>query len=265
MEIKGIVHVHTTYSYDGKVSLKELRDFLLERGISFCFVTEHTDFLTREQAQLFVQECRALSGSQFVFIPGFEVPYKDAHVLLLATELFLAQTADASVLTQWAQSAGLTLLAHPVRNKFMVDDTLLSVIDGVEVWNQQYEGKKVPRPHSVALLQTLQEKKPALVATGGIDFHRKEHFGSPVYTVEVEHLTQEAIVSAFKDGAYVFGNKKIAVSSTGLWKGKGSIPHNSMSAYSIVLISTGKWVNKILAQYGLSLPKGLRQFIRSCA
>jgi predicted metal-dependent phosphoesterase TrpH len=263
MEIKGIIHVHSTYSYDGKLSLSELRELLLEKGMSFCFVTEHTDFLTTEQAQLFVQECKALSGSQFVFIPGFEVPYKNAHVLLLGTEVFLSQHADAQILAQWASRASLTVLAHPVRNRFVVDEALLSALSGIEIWNQQYEGKKVPRPRSVELLRSLQEKKPGLLATGGIDLHRVEHFGSPVYTVEVEHLTAEAVTEALKNGSYIFGNKKVAVSSAGLWRNKGSVAHNAMSFYSVSIIAAGKTVNKVLARYGLAMPKGLKSFIRS--
>ncbi len=263
MEIKGIMHVHSTYSYDGKESLSALRDFLMHKGVSFCCLTEHTDELTVEQAQVFVQECKALSGSQFVFIPGFEVPYKDAHILLIGTEMFMGQKADAQLLTQWASRAALTVLAHPVRNRFAVDQAMLSVIGAVEIWNQQYEGKHVPRPHAAQLLRSLQEKKPALIATGGIDFHRMEHFGAPLFTLDVEHVTAGAILSALSDGAYTFGSKKITVSATGLWKGSGSIAHNLLSFISIAVIVSGKNINAGLAYFGLRLPARLSQLIRS--
>ena len=173
MEIKGVAHVHSTYSYDGKENLSDLKAFLQKEGITFCFLSEHTDKLTIEEAQLFVQECKALSGSQFVFVPGFEVPYKDAHVLLLGTEAFLGQVADEHMLAQWAGRSALTILAHPVRNRFVVDQTLRSAIDGVEIWNQQYDGKLVPRPHSAQLLRSLQEQNEGLFALGGLDFHRR--------------------------------------------------------------------------------------------
>jgi len=263
MEIKGVVHVHSTYSYDGKESLASLKDFLMGKGISFCCLTEHTDFMTVQQAQMFVQECKALSGSQFVFIPGFEVPYKNAHILLIGTEMFLGQKADEALLRSWSSKAVMTILAHPVRNAFAVDAVMEEVISGVEIWNQQYEGKRVPRRRSVGLLERLQRKNPSLLAMGGLDFHRKEHFGSPVFTLEVTHVTQEAILSMLQSGAYVFGNKKIAVSAVGLWKGIGSIGHTLISLYSIALITCGKTVNSLLAKYGLKLPSALKRFIRS--
>jgi predicted metal-dependent phosphoesterase TrpH len=263
MEIKGIVHIHSTYSYDGKESLASLKEFLQKEGITFCCLTEHTDFLTVEQAQMFVQECRALSGSQFVFIPGFEVPYKDAHILLIGTEAFLGQKADAQMLRQWSERAQLTILAHPVRNRFAVDETMGEVIDGIEIWNQQYDGKKVPRPRAAQLLRALQQKQHGLFATGGIDFHRREHFGAPLFKLEVERITADAILAALKNGTYVFGTDKIAVAPSGLWKGSGSVAHNLLSFVSIGVIVLGKNVNKFLAMFGLRFPNGLKRFIRS--
>ena len=81
MEVKGILHCHSTYSYDAKLSLPELKKLLQKKGLSFACMTEHTDELTKERAVAFVEECRSLSDGSFIFIPGFEVPYKHAHIL----------------------------------------------------------------------------------------------------------------------------------------------------------------------------------------
>jgi hypothetical protein len=263
MKIKGIAHVHSTYSYDGTMTLLELRDFLVQKGISFCFLSEHTDEMTLDEAQRFAQECKALSGSSFVFIPGFEVPYRDTHVLFFGTEVFLAQKANEEMLYSWSNAASLTILAHPVRNRFIIDAALESVLDGVEIWNQQYEGKKVPRMRSVRFLSHLQKKNPTLLALGGLDFHRKEHFGSPVYSIEVETLTIAAIVSQFKAGEYTFGRDGVAVSSLGLWKGNNSFIHRTLSVISIATIVGGKKINALLAHFGVRLPKGLLRAVRS--
>lgn len=263
MEIKGIVHVHSTYSYDGKESLQSLRDFLMVRGIAFCCLTEHTDQMTLEQAQLFVQECKMLSTSQFVFIPGFEVPYLQAHILLVGTEVFLGQYANGEMLKTWSKASALTVLAHPVRNAFVVDEVMEQVLDGVEVWNQQYEGKLVPRQRSVRLLKTLQKKNQSLLATGGLDFHRKEHFGSPCYVLDVQNLTSDAVLSALKKGEYSFGREGVFVSSAGLWKGDHSFKSKLQSRLSIVIIVLGKKTNALCALCGITLPKSLKQRIRS--
>jgi len=219
--------------------------------------------MTTEQAQLFVQECKMQSGSQFVFIPGFEVPYKNAHILLIGTESFISQKADAETLKAWSLRSELTILAHPVRNSFLLDSTMEEVLDGIEIWNQQYEGKRVPRPRSVRLFEDLRKKNQALMATAGLDFHRKEHFGAPCYSIETDMLTKEAILSALTEGRYTFGTKRVEVAPSGLWKGKGSISHILQSALSVLLIFSGKRVNALLAFFGLKLPSGLKRLIRS--
>lgn len=248
MEIKGIVHTHSTYSSDGTESLASLKEFLMQKGISFCCVTEHAFALTTEKAQLFVQECRSLSGSQFVFIPGFEVAYKNAHVLLLGTEVCMAKEADAQLLASWSSRASLAVLAHPSQSKFTCDEVLLDSIDAVEVWNQKYDGKIVPRPHSVQFLRTLQERKQDLMAFGGTDLHQASDFLTPVFTLEVEHMTPEAIMAALKAGSYVFGTKKVAVAASGLWKGKGSAFHNLLSFYSVASINIRRAIDKYVSK-----------------
>ena len=276
VKIQGVIHMHSTYSYDGKENLLSLRDFLSGKGISFCCLTEHTDYMTVEQAQRFAQECKALSTGTFLFIPGFEVPYKvnakgregalgckEAHILLIGTEVFLGQKADGEMLRKWSASSVLTILAHPVRNSFIVDEIMEDVLDGVEIWNQQYEGKRVPRVRSVRLLEKLQKKNPELLATGGLDFHRKDHFGSPLFTLQLPMLTSYGVLEALKKGMYTFGTDAVSVSSVGIWKGNTHFYYRMQSFASIAVIVCGKKVNAGLAYFGIKFPKKLTQLIRS--
>ncbi len=263
MKITGVMHVHSTYSYDGKESLASLRDLFSSAGHSFCFVTEHTDFLTPENAALFVQECKALTTGSFVFIPGFEVPYLNAHILMLDSSVFLGQKADAEMLRQWSEHAGFTVLAHPVRNNFVLDEVMEEVIDGVEIWNAQYDGKIVPRTKAVRLYDVLNKKNEKLLATGGLDFHRREHLGSPVVSLETATLTQRDIVATFAEGRYTFGTPTRTVSSVGRWAGKGTFRDGTLSLFSIAVIFVGKWVNATFARLGFKAPKKIARAIRS--
>lgn len=146
-QITGIIHAHSTYSYDGKSTLSELKTLLQNVGHSFACMSEHTDQLTESQLSEFVSECQSLSDESFVFIPGLEIPYKQAHILLLGCISWMGQEAvDRAALQTAASTAQLTILAHPVRNKFKVDQAMRDCIDGVEIWNQQYDGKAAPQP-----------------------------------------------------------------------------------------------------------------------
>lgn len=260
MEITGALHLHSTHSYDGKLSLAELKTLLQTQGVNFACMSEHTDELSAEQAAAFVAECRALSDEQFIFVPGFEVPYKNTHVLMLGCAEFVCAFAEADELRSWSFNSAMTVLAHPVRNDFVVDEDLLSVLDGVEIWNQQYEGKWLPRYRSAALLEKLRLKKSGLLATGGIDLHRAEHFGSPLLYMEVEEFSVETILAALQNGRYAFGTNELQIDADATWQ--PTILESIQSRLQILIIDSGKGVNKFLAALGLSLPKSWKRFIR---
>ncbi len=261
MIYRGVIHVHSTHSYDGKVSLTELKAMLQSCGVSFACMTEHADKLTKEAATAFVAECQQLSDASFVFVPGFEVPYKDAHVLHIGATTFVASVAhNAETLAAWRREAPLVVLAHPVRNRFVVDEVLLRQLDGIEVWNQQYDGKRLPRTKSVALLTSLRRQKE-LIATGGIDLHRREHLGSPYTTLELPVLTTAAIVAALKAGQGRFGYEEFWFDAITPWVPTWHARLQSVYACSVIVL--GKGVNAVLAKLGLRLPKGLVRMIRA--
>ena len=255
----GALHLHSTHSYDGKLTLSELKALFQKNGLSFACMTEHSDTLTPETAAAFVTECRELSDDSFVFVPGFEVPYKNAHVLHVGATQFIAAVADGSTLKEWRSVSPLVVLAHPVRNQFVVDEILAECLDGVEVWNQHYDGKRAPRPRSLELLRSLRQKKD-LIATGGIDLHRAEHFGSPLVQLELPELSEASIITALKAGHFTFGNTQYTLGA----KGAVALPLalRLKSALSIIVIIVGKSVNAALAAGGLSLPKSLKRVIR---
>lgn len=255
----GALHLHSTHSYDGKLSLSEVKQLSQKNGLSFACMTEHSDTLTPETAAAFVAECCALSDDTFVFVPGFEVPYKNAHVLHIGATDFVTAVADETSLRTWRNCTPLVILAHPVRNEFEVDDTLAECLDGVEVWNQHYDGKRAPRPRSLALLSTLRQKKN-LIATGGIDLHRAEHFGSPLMHLELTELSEASVITALKAGRFTFGNTEYTLEAKGTVQ--LSFKLRLKSVLSIVVISIGKNVNAALAAGGLSLPKSVKRFIR---
>jgi len=263
MKLTGIVHCHSTYSYDGKMTLKELRELCIQKGVEFVCMTEHTDEMDAQEAKNFVEECEALSDEQFRFIPGFEVPYHSAHILMVGMRSFHDIYApDIETLRKWSIEASFVVLAHPVRNKFTVDDGLLGEIDALEVWNQQYEGKQVPRIRSLRLLRSLREKKKNLVATGGVDFHRIEHFGAPLLTLDADSLDETVIIEKLKTGAFTISSAHAEFYGTLPDIPEKISAYRVRSFFNVFVITFGKKVNALLALLGLSLPKSLKEKIR---
>ncbi len=264
MDVTGLLHAHSSYSYDAKMSLSEIKELCQKNGVQFVCMTEHTDELTPELAEAFVRECDALSDDTFLFIPGFEVPHERAHILMIGQRSFFGTYAPTiEALKKWTSEAPFVVLAHPVRNSFRVDDTLLEELDALEVWNQQYEGKRVPRTRSLRLFDTLRLKKPSLVATGGVDFHRAPHFGAPLISLNATVLSESDILEKLRIGAFrihspeasLYGVLPNAPALIRLYRWK--------SLFSVVIITLGKWANALCASLGLSFPKHLTQYVRS--
>ncbi len=269
MQITGILHAHSTYSYDGKLTLSEFRALCIEKGIQFVCMTEHTDELDAAQAEAFVRECDSLSDDRFRFVPGFEVPYhiegteEHAHVLMIGCRTFHGVYAQTfSDLLPWIEASSYVVLAHPVRNHFKLDPKLTESIHALEVWNQQYEGKRVPRTRSLTLLEELRKDNNHLHAVGGVDFHRKEHFGTPQLVLNVTSLTEEAILNALKEGKYQVVGQNVLFHARETDLDSLRKKHRLESTLSVGIIVTGKWVNAVLAKVGIKLPKSLKQLIR---
>ena len=256
----GVMHMHSTHSYDGKLSLSELKALLLEHGYSFACMSEHTDEMTAKGAEAFVAECRALSDDTFVFVPGFEVPYKDAHILQYGSTDFLGQFADRDRLLAWSAEAPLTILAHPVRNQFVLDSAMEEAIDGVEIWNQQYDGKLVPRTRAANLLRDLRTADQNLIATGGVDFHRREHLGPPQTVMELSELSDSAILEALGSNRFSFGAEALLIDPDAEWQ--PTVQEHLASVLSVAVITNGKRVNRWLAHLGISLPRRLKERVR---
>lgn len=264
MELTGIMHCHSSYSYDAQMSLLEIKALCQKNGVQFVCMTEHTDALTPESATDFVRECDVLSDETFLFIPGFEVPFERAHILMIGERIFSGTyAATIDILKKWTSTAPFVVLAHPVRNRFQVSDALLAEIDALEVWNQQYEGKRVPRTRSLKLFDMLRLQKLSLVATGGVDFHRASHFGAPFVTLNATHLSESDILEKLKIGAFRIHSHDASL--YGVLPNAGALMslYRWKSLRSVWIITLGKWVNALLAHLGLSFPKRLTQFVRS--
>ena len=203
-----------------------------------------------------------LSDEKITLIPGFEVPYKDAHILMIGVDHFVKNGPNtANELLLWKKHAQLAIWAHPHKNKYLLYDAIKAVIDGIEVWNSQYDGKLAPRMKVLSSLLGLRERGQKSIAFAGLDFHRKEHAGGPSIIVECPN-NQHDILETIKKGDFVLKNKQVTIRSNGTIL-KGILPlMKFQSAYRILVISFFKKVSKITASLRIPIPQKLRHNIR---
>jgi len=257
--IKGVLHIHSTYSYDGKESLGDLKKIFIDRGYSFACMSEHTEQLSEDQARRYIDECRALSDDHFLFVPGFEIAFKDAHVLVYGVREWVGESHSVRAIASYKAQGAHVVLAHPHRNKFQLYPELVSLVDGVEVWNSQYDGKQVPRTTSLRM-----QKKVGLSACCGIDFHRKEHVGGPALMFDtMNSLSVQTVVALLQSGAYAFGDASLRISASGKFLvGRSTLVMSLVSMVSIAVIRIGKACSSVFAKTGIRIPEGVRMGIR---
>lgn len=262
MTLKGISHLHTKYSHDGTLSIRKFKDYLLENDIEFALITEHSDFIEAHDAEKFIKDCHNLSDGKITLIPGFEVPYRDAHILMIGVDHFVKTgSCEKEDLIKWKKHAEFAVWAHPHKNKYLLYDAIKAVIDSVEVWNSQYDGKKAPRLKVLNSLQGLRARGHNTLAFCGLNFHSTEHISGP--TIMVESVNRQTdILSQIKKGEFVLKSERITIASDGRII-KGIVPLMKIqSVYSISLIAGLEKVSAIVHNLRIPTPKSLRDKIR---
>src|SRR5437016_3240651 len=95
--VQGTFHFHSTYSHDGRNTLPEIAHALLERGLSFCVMTEHFEDFDEAKFNRYLAELESVTKSTgFVFVPGAEVDLEGLHTIVFPVREFAEVTRFAS-------------------------------------------------------------------------------------------------------------------------------------------------------------------------
>lgn len=106
-------------------------------------------------------------------------------------------------------------------------------------------------------------KKPACIATGGLDLHRPEHLTYPRISIELDTLGESSVLAKISQGDFTIFAPTHEVAAKGPYTCAYTRAVRGRSALSTATIKVGKTVNKTLKVLGLRLPKGLVGAIRS--
>jgi hypothetical protein len=170
----GIVHVHSSFSHDGRDTLDDLRRFAEARGIAFIGLTDHAeDFDAARFAEL-VAGCDRASDERVTIIPGLEYRFKGwkgLHLLALGLRWWIDPQAPAEFIAQARHAARFTIAAHPVLHGYRLPEVAAAGIDGIEVWNAAYNTRYLPDPAAIRLLHHVQRARPEVVGIFGLDQH----------------------------------------------------------------------------------------------
>lgn len=170
----GAIHVHSSYSHDGRDTPERLRDLAAERGIAFVGLTDHAEDLHADEWEAYVEHCAAASDQAVRIIPGLEfrfAGYTGLHLLALGLSRWIEPRSPEEFIGRAREAARFTIVAHPVLADYRVPNVVRAGIDAVEVWNASYNTRWLPDPRAIRLLHEIRRDRPEVVGTAGLDQH----------------------------------------------------------------------------------------------
>jgi len=172
--IKGLLHVHTIFSLDGRIEIEELRERARKGNISFIILADHADtLLERKNIGKFLQETGNYNSAPFV-IPGIEYTCSPRiHLLAIGIKEIMENYEDPfDVIEKTHSQGGLVIWGHYDFKLRSNDIEILRKVDGVEIWNRKYDGKMSFLPHRGRLFNTIRNKyNNNLNMYNGTDLH----------------------------------------------------------------------------------------------
>ncbi len=203
--MEGLAHLHSVYSYDGKLTLEELKEECKKRDLQFLLMTEHAEDFDSKKMEALVAHCSFLSDEDFFIVPGLEFVVDvehDVHLLAFGLSAMPPDNAFESIAAAVNQSGGFTVLAHPRRNNYYLPAEVKGNIDGVEVWNAAYDSRYLPNDKSYRLLGRLRADNAKKLAFAGLDLHDLTGFRNVTISLADKCESREELLQSLKQGSY---------------------------------------------------------------
>jgi predicted metal-dependent phosphoesterase TrpH len=211
---RGIIHIHSKFSYDGQHSLEQIAQFGREHGYSFLGITEHSDSFDKTNMSQLTNTCYSLSSAHLLIIPGIEFTCKDnMHILGLGIQNYIESNECTEIIHFIHQQNGIAIIAHPSRYNYRIPSELARKANGIEVWNVAYDGRFIPNAKSLYLFKNLSRINSSLLAFGGNDLHTITNRRKVETILFSEQLDREEIIHALREGNFKISNSYFSLDS----------------------------------------------------
>jgi len=192
--LKIDLHVHTCYSRDSSITLKQVVSFAKKRGLDGVAITDHNT----------VKGALKLKTRDILVVPGIEISTLNGHLLgLNVTASIPAKLGIEETIRRIHEAGGIAVAPHPTTVYKSPPSRRISSYDAIEVMN----AASIP----FSVFTYLSKRFAAglgLPQTGGSDSHYAPEIGAAYTIVEADPDVDE-ILCAIKKGAVVPKGKGI--------------------------------------------------------
>ena len=203
---EGLFHVHSTYSYDGRDCIDDLKQFCVRNKYSFACLTEHSYGMTTEKWASFLHDCTAVSDNDVLMVPGLEYESEDnrnLHLLAIGIRNFRDNTGTEEFLQDVKSQGGIVVMAHPSRSSYEIPEEIARHLDGVEVWNAAYDSRYLPDHKAILAYSRLRRRTPGLFAVGGLDMHDLRNFREVTLELGGAVQTEVELLEMLRQGDFL--------------------------------------------------------------
>lgn len=198
--IRAAFHAHSEWSYDAKLTLREVAALFRRNGYDAVFMCEHDRGFTPARLREYAAECARESVGGPLLIPGIE--YADAddrvHVPVWGDVPFLGEgVPTGQLLSQVRAHGGASVLAHPARRDAweVFEADWLAQCTGIEVWTRKWDGW-APNPRAYGWAVDY-----GLVGIAALDLHLARQTFPLAMELEIASpLCAQACVEALSRG-----------------------------------------------------------------
>jgi predicted metal-dependent phosphoesterase TrpH len=184
--LKIDLHVHTRYSSDSSITLKQVVAYAKKQGLDGVAITDHNT----------VKGALKLKTRDIIVVPGIEVSTLNGHLLgINVTEPIPARRGIEETIRLIHEAGGIAVAPHPTTFYKSPPSRRVSSYDAVEVMN----GASIPFSVFTYFSKRFAEGL-GLPQTGGSDAHYAPEIGAAYTMVEADPDVEE-IVCAIKKGA----------------------------------------------------------------
>jgi predicted metal-dependent phosphoesterase TrpH len=186
--LKIDLHVHTCYSPDSSITLKEVIKYSKKKGLDGVAITDHNT----------IKGALRLKTRDIILVPGIEVSTLNGHLLGLNIDTLIpAKLGIEETIRRIHEAGGIAVAPHPSAFYRSPPSQKISSYDAIEVMN----ASSTPFQLFTRLSKNFADRL-GLPQTGGSDSHYAPEIGAAYTVVEAEPDVDE-IVDAIKRGATV--------------------------------------------------------------
>lgn len=202
--MKADLHVHTSFSYDGVSSPKEVVRAALEKGIESICITDHSEIKGAIEAMKFGYD------KDILIVPGIEILSSSGDILGINVKKIIPDNLSAKdTIKEIRRQKGIAVIPHPFGKPFTSfwgGEKILEMlnVDAIEVFNANIIFRKSNKK-SLNFAQKFN-----LPFTAGSDAHKARYIGSaylefPKNIQSTEELIEEILKKRGRIGGRTLG------------------------------------------------------------